>query len=71
MKLWAEAWREECEAREWIRRFEEHKKKRGLPAANEWWIKTITDIEKKRGAESAQSLKNTMNRIKNEVRRKD
>lgn len=68
--IWQEAWRQECEAREWLRRFDEQKKLRGVAKANQWWITTIKDIERRRGIEAADTLRNNMNRIKNAVRSK-
>ena len=54
----------ECEAREWIKRFNAMKADHGLIAASGWWGQTIQDIEKRRGKESAQQLRDAMNRLK-------
>ena len=69
-RLWHEAWRQECEAREWLRRFNEQKKLRGVAKANQWWVMTIKDIERRRGIEAADTLRKNMNRIKDAVRSK-
>ena len=34
---WSEAWRRECEARDWIRRYKLQIKERGRRAADAWW----------------------------------
>jgi hypothetical protein len=59
-----ETWRMECEAREWIRIFNDIKATKGLEAASGWWGQTIRDIEKKRGPKAAQELRNAMNRLR-------
>jgi len=69
-RLWHEAWRQECEAREWLRRFDEQKKLRGVAKANQWWVMTIKDIERRRGIEAADTLRKNMNRIRDAVRGK-
>lgn len=56
----------ECEAREWIAR---HKRKRdevGEYEAYSWWRTVIEDIERIRGKEAADDLRQRMNRIKHE-----
>lgn len=56
----------DCEAREWIAR---HKRKRdevGEYEAYSWWKTVIQDIERIRGKEAADDLRQRMNRIKNE-----
>ena len=47
----------ECEAMEWIRIFNDIKATKGLDAASGWWGRTITDIEKRRGKDSAEQLR--------------
>lgn len=59
-----ETFRMECEAREWIKRFNAMKADHGLVAASGWWGQTIRDIEKRRGKEAAQQLRDAMNRLK-------
>ena len=59
-----ETFRMECEAKEWIKRFNTMKADHGLIAASGWWGQTIRDIEKKRGPKAAQELRNAMNRLR-------
>lgn len=59
-----EMWRMECEAREWIKRFNQMKSEHGLEAASGWWLKTITSIEKRRGKDSAEQLRRKMNELR-------
>lgn len=59
----------EMEAREWIRRFQTKRQTEGLGNAKVWWDGILDDIAKKRGKPAAEELRQTMNRIKNEVRR--
>jgi hypothetical protein len=63
---WSEAWRRECEARDWIRRFKLHVKERGTRMANVWWAQMKEDILKARGQAGLDTLIADMNRIKNE-----
>lgn len=59
-----ETWRLECEAREWVRRFNQMKEESGLHAASGWWLATIKSIENKRGKKAADELRAEMNKIK-------
>lgn len=59
-----ETWRMECEAREWIRIFNDIKATKGLEAAAGWWGNTISSIEKKRGKDSAEQLRRKMNELR-------
>lgn len=59
-----ETWRMECEAREWIRMFNDIKATKGLEAAAGWWGNTISSIEKKRGKDSAEQLRRKMNELR-------
>lgn len=63
---WSQAWRRECEARDWLRRFKIHQRERGTKLANAWWLDTITNIEKIRGPGAARTLRDDMNKVKNE-----
>jgi hypothetical protein len=63
---WSEAWRRECEARDWIRRFKLHVKERGTRMANVWWAQMKEGILKARGQAGLDTLIADMNRIKNE-----
>mgnify|MGYP006275258641 CR=1 FL=1 len=54
----------ECEAREWIKRFNTMKADHGLVAASAWWGQTIKEIERRRGQKAAQDLREAMNRLK-------
>jgi len=55
----------EAEAMEWIDRYRERAYEHGKTEARRWWIKTISDIERIRGKEAADDLRNRMNRIQN------
>ena len=54
----------ECEAREWLRKFNQMKSESGLHAAQDWWRANIQSIEKRRGKESADQLRDMMNKLK-------
>lgn len=54
----------ETEAKHWIRIFNDIKATKGLEAAARWWNKTILDIEKKRGKDSAEQLRRKMNELR-------
>jgi hypothetical protein len=55
----------EAESLEWVQRYKAKIKSVGKLEARRWWIKTITDIERIRGKEAAQDLRDRMNRIQN------
>ena len=55
----------ETEALEWLERYREKAYEHGKNEARRWWIKTIMDIERIRGKEAADDLRNRMNRIQN------
>ena len=55
----------EMEAREWMDRFREKAYEHGKNEARRWWIKTIMDIERIRGKDAADDLRNRMKRIQN------
>ena len=59
-----ETWRMECEAREWIKRFNQMKADHGLKTAAGWWGRTISNIEKIRGKEAADKLRRKMNELR-------
>jgi len=59
-----ETFRMECEAKHWVKRFNCMKADHGLITASAWWGQTISSIEKKRGKEAAQQLRDAMNRLK-------
>lgn len=63
---WSQAWRRECEARDWLRRWRLHQGERGTKYANLWWMNTIEKIEKIRGPGAAHTLRDDMNKVKNE-----
>jgi hypothetical protein len=50
-----------CEARHWVKRFNEIKAEDGSTAARDWWRKTSADIEKRRGVEALADLRRRMN----------
>jgi hypothetical protein len=52
----------DCEAREWITRFQKNVKALGAQAERNWWIRVCMDIEKRRGTEALQDLRSRMNK---------
>ena len=55
----------EAESREWLQRYKTKIKTVGRLETRGWWNKTISDIERIRGKEAADDLRNRMNRIQN------
>ena len=51
----------DCESREWLQRYKAKVKELGKYEAQTWWLKTIQDIETKRGKEAANDLRRRMN----------
>ena len=49
------------EARDWINRYKRKIKAVGKKEAYAWWLKTIEDIEKRRGKTEADDLRRRMN----------
>ena len=49
------------EARDWINRYKRKIKAVGKREAYAWWLKTIEDIEKRRGKAEADNLRRRMN----------
>ena len=49
------------EARDWIKRYKKKIKEEGKREAYAWWLKTIDDIEKRRGKAEADELRRRMN----------
>jgi hypothetical protein len=64
----SEEWRRECEAREWLARWKAIQTEKGLGQANAWWADMIQKIEKSRGPGAALTLRNDMNKARNESR---
>ena len=62
---WTEAWRRECEARDWIRRYKEKQRQVGVNKAIAWWNETISQIERIRGKAAADLLRDDMNKERN------
>jgi len=52
------------EAMEWIRRYKKIAMEEGKLEAFNWWQETLEDIEKKRGKQAAQDLRDRMNSLK-------
>jgi hypothetical protein len=52
----------QCEAREWISRWRQKAMTDGVNSSNNWWRKTIMDIERIRGLEAAIELRTLMNK---------
>ena len=53
-------WMMECEAREWLQRYKAKRREHGVHYANDWWRKTVEDMQKKRGVESVDKLRKLM-----------
>lgn len=51
----------DCEARHWLRRYQEIASTSGGAQARQWWQKTCDDIEKRRGSEALADLRRRMN----------
>lgn len=51
----------QCEAREWIKRFNQRTGEHGSANAQSWWLQVCADIEKRRGAEALADLRRRMN----------
>jgi hypothetical protein len=51
----------QCEAREWLKRYRAKASTDGAEQANQWWRKTIMDIERIRGLDAATELRHLMN----------
>lgn len=64
-ETWTEAWRRECEARDWIKRYMEHRKQRGSRFAQLWWDQTKEQIRKVRGQAGLDTLIADMNKEQN------
>lgn len=60
----------ETEALEWLDRYQEQVYQHGRNHARVWWDKTIADIKRIRGEKAANALRETMNRLRNEIRQK-
>ena len=54
----------QMEAKEWIRRYKKKAMEEGKLEAFHWWQETLEDIEKKRGKQAAQDLRDRMNSLK-------
>ena len=53
-----------CEAREWISRFQKKTGEVGAVAARSWWLQVCADIEKRRGKAALDDLRQRMNKEK-------
>ena len=60
----------QCEAREWLARFQKKTLELGRREARQWWDDTIAKIEKIRGKEAADQLRKAMNAESGKDRRK-
>lgn len=56
--------RHECEARHWIKAYDEKVKTEGKLKARAWWEKTISDIKRIRGDKATDELRLTMNEMR-------
>ena len=52
------------EAMEWIRRYKKKSLELGRVEAFNWWTDTLADIEKKRGKQAVNELRERMNALK-------
>ena len=50
----------QCEAREWMKRYEKKAIELGSGSAQSWWQKVKSDIEKRRGTDAINDLVNRM-----------
>ncbi len=50
----------QCEAREWMKRYEKKAIELGSGSAQSWWQKVKNDIEKRRGTDAMNDLVNRM-----------
>lgn len=57
-----------CEAREWIARHLKKTGEVGAVAARSWWLQVCADIEKRRGKDALEDLRQRMNKEKANVR---
>ena len=60
----------DCEAKEWLRRYQAKKLTIGSSKALLWWQGVLRDLERIRGESDTLDLRERMNRIKNEIRGK-
>ena len=51
----------QSEAREWIKRYKKKQMEEGNAEASAWWLRTLSDIIKKRGQPAADDLRKRMN----------
>ena len=51
----------QSEAKEWVRRYKKKQMEEGKAEASAWWLKTLSDIVKKRGQPAADDLRKRMN----------
>ena len=58
----------DAEAAEWIARFRRKTGEVGFASAQSWWAQVISDIERIRGKDAADDLRQRMNRIRHEIR---
>jgi hypothetical protein len=56
-----------CEAREWLTRFTRKTGEVGYACARSWWTQVCDDIEKRRGPEALEDLRQRMNKEKQNV----
>jgi hypothetical protein len=59
-----------CEAKEWLRRYQAKKLTIGSSKALLWWQGVLKDLERIRGESDTLDLRERMNRIQNEIRSK-
>jgi hypothetical protein len=60
----------DCEAQEWLRRYQAKKLTIGSKKALSWWQGVLGDLEQIRGVYATLDLRQRMNRIQNETSRK-
>ena len=60
----------DCEAKEWLRRYQAKKSMIGSKKALLWWQGVLRDLEQIRGESDTLLLRDRMTRIRNETRSK-
>jgi hypothetical protein len=58
-----------CEAREWLKRYQEKQQTLGKAKALGWWRDTVDGIEKIRGKEATDKLREAMNNVRHNLQR--
>lgn len=54
----------DCEAKEWLRRYQAKKSTIGLNKALNWWLGVLKDLERIRGESATLDLRQRMNKLR-------